>query len=114
MVEAFNRIQRAARGSVRIKGRSQAIPNEVSTDTGAEFKGVFSQMLENEGISQRFKEATNSLAVVDAAIRTIKTTIAKTMVDTSDDSWAKALPAAVKAHNSNSHPALLGSPPEDV
>ena len=71
-------------------------------------------MLENEGISQRSKEATNSLAVVDAAIRSIKTTIAKTMVDASDDSWAKALPAAVRARNSNSHPALLGSAPEDV
>ena len=111
---AFQRVQRQARGNARIKGRAQVIPQEVSTDAGAEFRGVFSQMLEHEGVSQRFKESINSLAVVDSAIRNLKITIAKDMVDTSSESWSRALPAAVKAHNSNSHPALLGSAPEDV
>ena len=114
VADAFKRIQRTARGAVRIRGKVQVIPREVSTDSGAEFKGVFSEMLESEGIEQRFKESINSLAVVDAAIRTIKTTIAKTMVGESDDSWFKALAPAIKAHNENSHPALMGSAPQDV
>ena len=100
---AFQRIQRRA-------GK----PQEVSTDAGAEFKGAFSEMLEKQGVGQRFKESTNSLAVVDRAIGSLKASIAKEMVDTGSESWAKALPLAVKAHNSNSHPALLGSAPEDV
>ena len=104
---AFQRIQRKAGGGERI-------PREVSTDAGAEFKGIFSQMLEKAGIGQRFKESINSLAVVDAAIKNLKEMIAKEMVDTSSDSWSKALPAAVKAKNSNSHPALMNSAPEDV
>ena len=37
-------------------------------------------MLEKQGISQEFKEAQNSMAVVDAAIRTIKTSSAKEML----------------------------------
>jgi hypothetical protein len=54
------------------------------------------------------------MAVVDAAIRTIKTSIAKEMVETESDSWAKALPLAVQAYNSNSHKALMSSAPKDV
>ena len=111
---AFQRIQRAAKGSARPGGRTHVIPREVSTDAGAEFKGVFSQMLEQEGIGQRFKEATNSLGVVDAAIGSLKVTIAKEMVDTGSESWVKALRLAVKAHNANSHPALMNSAPDDV
>ena len=40
VAEAFRRIQRTARGAVRIRGKVQVIPREVSTDSGAEFKGV--------------------------------------------------------------------------
>ncbi len=43
---AFRRIQRAARGSKAIKGMIHVIPHEVSTDSGAEFKGPFSEMLD--------------------------------------------------------------------
>ena len=92
----------------------RAIPSNVTTDSGAEFKGPFSELLESQGISQEFKEAQNSMAIVDAAIRTIKTSIAKEMVETESDSWAKALPLAVKAYNSNSHKALMSSAPKDV
>ena len=53
-------------------GKGRAIPSNVTTDAGAEFKGPFSELLEKQGISQEFKEAQNSMAVVDAAIRTIK------------------------------------------
>ncbi len=95
VTEAFQRIQRVARG--RLLGKERAIPSNFTTDSGAEFKVPFSELLEKQGISQEFKEAQNSMAVVDAAIRTIKTSIAKEMVETESDSWAKALPFAVKA-----------------
>jgi hypothetical protein len=110
---AFKRIITRARGRSRLRAVNE-IPGEVSTDGGAEFKNAFEDLLEAEKIAHRFKESTNSLAVVDAAIRTLRTTIAKTMVDQSDDSWARALPLAVQAHNANSHPALMGSAPADV
>ena len=115
VVEAFQRALRRARNrAIKGESSSEGTPKEVSTDTGAEFKGPFSEMLEKQGISQRFKESINSLAVVDGAIRTIKIMIAKEMVDTESESWAKAVPLAVKAYNSNSHSALMNSAPEDV
>ena len=55
VTEAFQIIQRAARGSLAGKGR--VIPSNITTDSGAEFKGPFSEMLEKQGISQEFKEA---------------------------------------------------------
>jgi hypothetical protein len=112
VTEAFQRIQRVARG--KLVGKGRAIPGNVTTDSGAEFKCPFSKLLEKQGISQEFKEAQNSMAVVDAAIRTIKTSVAKEMVETESDSWAKALPLAVKAYDSNSHAALMKSAPKDV
>ena len=85
VTEAFQRIQRATRG--KLAGKGQVIPKSVTTDAGAECKGPFSEYLKKQGISQEFKEAQNSMAVVDAAIRTIKTRIAKEMVETESDSW---------------------------
>ena len=52
---AFMRIQRAARGKIR--GKTDVIPGEVSTDAGAEFKGPFEDMLVRQGIGLRFKES---------------------------------------------------------
>ena len=49
VAEAFQRIQKAARGMLAGKGRT--IPSKVTTDAGAEFKGPFSEMLEKQGIS---------------------------------------------------------------
>ncbi len=88
IAEVFDRIMRTARGKQAIRGKSRAsgAPRDVSTDTGAEFKCEFSDMLKMHGISQRFKESVNSLAVVDAAIRTLKAMITKEMVDTGSDS----------------------------
>ena len=39
VTEAFQRIQRAARG--RLVGKGRTIPSNVTTDSGAEFKGPF-------------------------------------------------------------------------
>ena len=71
-------------------------------------------MLEKEEIGHRFKESTNSLAVVDAAIGTLKVMIAKEMTDAGSESWAKAAAMAVKACNGNSHSSLMNTAPEDV
>ena len=98
----------------RILRRAGALPKELSTDSGAEFKGPFSEMLRRRGISQRYKEQINHLAVVDAAIRTLKDTLKKDMTAKSSDSWLDSLPAAVKAYNANSHAAIMNTAPEDV
>jgi hypothetical protein len=71
-------------------------------------------MLRKEGIRHRLKEGMNSVAVVDAAIRTLKITIAKKMADIGSESWAKAVPQAVNAYNAKSHRALMNSALEDV
>ena len=55
VTEAFQR----ARG--RLAGKERAIPSNITTDSGAEFKGPFSEMLEKRGISQEFKEAQNRM-----------------------------------------------------
>ncbi len=89
------------------KGQIHATTREVSADTGAEFFGPFSEILEN-------RESVSSLAVVDAAIRTLRVAIAKETTDARSESWAKAASPAVKAYNSNSHAAPMGSAPEDV
>ncbi len=93
--------------AVKGKGISPRAPKEVKTDTGADFKGLLSEMLEKNGIAQRFKVSINNLAVVDAAIRTLKVRNAKEMTDTQSDNWAKAVDPAAKAHHANSHGALM-------
>ena len=72
---AFKRITTRARGRSRLRAVNE-IPGEASTDGGAEFKNTFEDLLEAEKISHRLKESTNSLALVDAAIRTLRATMA--------------------------------------
>ena len=45
----------------RIKRAAGAVPKEVSTDAGAELKGVFSEMLEKEGIGQRTRRSRRTI-----------------------------------------------------
>ncbi len=47
-------------------------------------------MLEKEGISHHFKDSANSLAVVDAAIRTLKVMIASPTAESSSSPPASA------------------------
>ncbi len=98
----------------RVLERAGGAPVEVSTDGGAEFKGAFSEMLERRGIAQLYKEQRNSLAVNDAAMRTLKAMTAREMTASGNDSWVEALPKATRAYNDNSHPHLMGSAPNDV
>ncbi len=97
--EAFRKNMGRARGNTAIKAKSQtASVQEVSTDTGAEFKGPFEDMLEKQGISHRYKEFINSPAVVDAALRPLKVMIAKEMADTGSESARILLPATRARH----------------
>ena len=73
---------------------AQALPAEVATANGAEFRGAFSELLDQRGISQLYKEARNSLAVNDAAMRTLKATTAREMTASGDGSWVRPLKEA--------------------
>ncbi len=86
---AFQRVLRTAREDKATKGKTNERPKEVSTGAGAELKGEFCEILEENGIAQRSKESTKSLAVIDGAIRTMKIKIAKEMTDTGGESWCK-------------------------
>lgn len=111
---AFQRILQRVRVP-RTKGKKAAgRPKEVSTDSGNEFKGSFSELLSRLGIAQSWKTSINSLAVVDATTRTLKDIMKKEMTAKNSDSWVDALPKAVQAYNANSHSGILNSAPEDV
>ena len=110
---AFERILRRAQGT-RLKGKQFAKPKELSTDSGAEFKGAFSELLDRLGIAQSWKTSINSLAVVDATIKSLKDIMKKEMTAKGSESWVDALPLAVKAYNSNSHGGIMNAAPEDV
>ena len=63
---AFERILKRVKTN-RVTGkRSSARPTEVSTDSGNEFKGAFSELLNRLNIVQTGKTSRNALAVADA------------------------------------------------
>jgi len=94
-------------------GRSSEV-REITTDLGQEFKGLFADMLQRRGIAHTFKESINTLAIVDAAIRTLKDMIARAMTDEGSDSWLAVLPSVVEAYNSNSHSGIMNAAPNEV
>ena len=108
---AFERI--LGKGARRRSKGAQAVPNEVSHDAGTEWSGPFKALLEKHGIASTQKTSLNSLAIVDAAINGLKTTMKKEL-GAGNPSWSSALPKAVAAHNKNSHGGLMGSAPLDV
>jgi hypothetical protein len=111
---AFQRILQRVRTTRATGKKAAGKPKEVSTDSGNEFKGAFSEMLSRLGIAQSWKTSTNSLAVVDATTRTLKDIMKKDMTAQKSESWVDALPKAVAAYNANSHGGILNSAPEDV
>jgi hypothetical protein len=98
----------------RILTRAGAKPKQITTDSGKEFKGAFDAFLEESGTTHAMKEQMNHLAVVDASIKTLKDIMKKELTDNKSESWTKALPKAATSLNSNSHPALMNSAPNDV
>ena len=91
-------------------------PAEVDSDGGTEFSARFTSFLEGKQISHTTRAIghTNALAVVDAAIKSLKETLVKDMAEEGSQTWIKFLKGATKAHNSNSHEHLMGSSPDDV
>ena len=104
----------AAAGFTAILRRASGGPKEVALDDGGEFQGAFRTLLTRLGMSVRQKEQRNSLAAVDAVIRTLKQTLSKEMTAKDSESWSQHLQGAVRAYNSNSHPHLLESAPKEV
>ena len=110
---ACEKIAQRARGRIRGKAREEAI-HELTTDQGQEFKGPFAEMLQRRNIAHTFKEGMNTLAVVDAATRTLKDMISKAMTDENKDSWLAVLSDVVRAYNGNSHSGIMNAAPNEV
>ena len=91
-----------------------ATPKYLSTDDGQEFRGVFDNFLEVQKTAHLPKTSINALAVVDAAIKSLRDYMKKDQTAARSDNWTKALERATTAHNTNSHSALMGSAPADV
>ena len=89
---AFQRILKRVRTVCAREKQAYVQPTEVSTDSGNEFRGAFSELLERLDITQTFKTSINALAVVDATTKTLKDMMKKEMTATGSDSWAAALP----------------------
>ena len=106
-------VTRAFRSILKVSRRT---PAEVDSDGGAEFGGVFDDMLDKQGIAHRTKRTghTNALAVVDATIKRIKETLRQEMAEDGTGNWLKFMDRAVKAINTTSHDHLMGSAPSDV
>jgi len=111
---AFERLLRRVPVTARARSKQAARPKEVSTDSGNEFKGAFSELLARLGIAQSWKTSINSLAVVDATTKTLKDMMKKEMTARGSESWVEALPLAVRAYNSNSHSGIMSAAPQDV
>ena len=64
-------------------------PDAVSTDQGNEFKTVFNAYLETERITHKYKDPRNlnTLAVLDAATKTIKTRMFQRMTRQNKTKW---------------------------
>jgi len=111
---AFERILSRVRRTRAKEKRSSGRPTEVSTDSGNEFKGAFSELLNRLNVAQSGKTSRNALAVADATTKTVRDIMKKEMTATGSESWAAALPKAIEAYNSNSHSGIMNAAPEDV
>ena len=122
-VDVFDRTMKAApmktktpEETLRVFRTFTPLPKEVDSDHGQEFKGVFDEFLKSEDIGHREKDPRqqNALAVSDAAMRTLRTSMAKDMADSGSGAWVGSMKTAVNAYNNTGHSHLLGSEPSDV
>jgi len=92
------------------------LPSEVDTDHGQEFRGAFQKLLDDKGIGHKEKDPkqVNALAVSDAAMRTLRASMAKDMTERGSGNWHASLKSAVSAYNNSAHTHLMGSEPSDV
>ncbi len=122
-VDVFDRTMQAApmktktpEEAARVFRTFAPLPAEVDTDHGQEFGGVFQKLLDDKGIGHKEKDPkqVNALAVSDAAMRTLRASMAKDMADSGSGAWFASLKAAVSAYNNSAHSHLMGSEPSDV
>ena len=87
-------------------------PDVISTDQDQAFKGPFNAMLEEKGILHRYKDPRNrnTLAVLDRAIQTVKTTLFRKMTRKNTTQWDKFVREVEDGYNETVHGHLLGSP----
>ena len=122
-VDVFDRTMKAApmktktpEETLKVFRTFTPLPKEIDSDLGQEFKGAFDEFLTREGIGHKEKNPRqqNALAVSDAAMRTLRTTMGKDIADSGSGAWVGSLKAAVSAYNNTGHSHLLGSEPSDV
>ena len=91
-------------------------PTILSTDQGWEFKGVFAEYLEREGIYHRIKDprALNSQGTLDAAIKALRPMLARIQTEETKKNWAAEVERAVAVYNNLAHGHLHGRSPDEV
>ena len=87
-------------------------PDAVSTDQDNSFKTAFNLYLENEGIVHKYKDPRqlNSIAVLDAATKTIKVELFKKMTRQNKTKWDGMLKQLETAYNDTIHGSLNATP----
>ena len=122
-VDVFSRVLHAAsmktktpEETARVFRTFAPLPSEVDTDHGGEFVGAFQKLLDDKGIGHKEKDPKqiNALAVSDAAMRTLRASMAKDMTERGSGNWHASLKSAVSAYNNSAHTHLMGSEPSDV
>ena len=84
------------------------LPSEVDTDHGHEFSGAFQKLLDDRGIGHRVKDPKqiNSLAVSDAAMRTLRTSMAKDMTERGSSDWHSSVKSVTWGKQSTRPPQI--------
>ncbi len=122
-VDVFDRTMRTAPMKTKTPEETAKVfrafapfPVEVDTDHGNEWGGAFQRLLDSKGIGHREKDPKqlNALAVVDRAIGTLRSILAKDMTARGSANWYPALKGATRAYNNTGHSHLMGSEPTDV
>ena len=88
-------------------------PTRVHVDTGGEFSEPFQNGLraQNIVVTEKPAEDINGNAVVDAAIKSIKSNIGKSMAKNETTRWISFLDKAVKSYNDTPHETTFDEPP---
>jgi hypothetical protein len=91
-------------------------PSRLDTDSGSEFTGPFTQLLEEKDIFHVVKDPqdVNGLAPLDRAIQTLKQSMFRRVVGDKDTDWAANLQKTVDGYNATVHASLQGRAPEEV
>ena len=91
-------------------------PQIVHVDDGVEFGQVFVDNARRNGIivSTKEPEDINGISVVDAAMKSIKETMFREMVEDNTSSWIPYLARATAAYNKTPHGTTYNMAPKDV